>query len=65
MNCLYVDYVEYARVTDCGIKQNESLAASVAATPKMSILKEEETQDSESSAIDAPAPAEKPKQPLA
>ena len=26
MNCLYVDYVEYARVTDVGIRQNEYLA---------------------------------------
>lgn len=64
MNCLYVDYVEYARVTDCGIKQNDYLAARVAASSKLSISKEGEPSV-ESAAVDVPAPDAPPKQPNA
>ena len=62
MNCLYVDYVEYARVTDVGIKQTEYLAATVAATPKLSIRAEGEAAgDDETTAIREPeAPQKRP-----
>lgn len=63
MNCLYVDYVEYARVTDVGIKQNEYLAATLAAGPKLAIAKDEEAGDEEPTAIREPEAETPPKRP--
>lgn len=63
MNCLYVDYVEYARVTDVGIKQNEYLSARIAASPKLGIRKEAEGGAAAADAAVVPepdAPAKRP-----
>jgi hypothetical protein len=61
MNALYVDYCEYARVTDVGIIQNNVQSASVVASPTMSIRKESES--AENAAADVIEPGAPLKQP--
>ncbi|HEX7808885.1 MAG TPA: hypothetical protein VF608_09175, partial [Thermoanaerobaculia bacterium] len=62
MNALYVDYCEYARVTDVSIIQNDVQSARVAASPKMSIKKESESASTNDAAV-IPDSSASPKRP--
>ncbi len=64
MNCLYVDYVEFARVTDAGIKQNDYVGAFLSASPRMAIRKEAELDSADELTIEIPPTDEPTRQPL-